>query len=82
MEPFITDDDDGQRWVGVRIPVAVNTRGQWFAWGIYWHNRDQAHEVIMSEADREELGAVDIHYVYARVPIGEHRVFEGEVKGD
>lgn len=64
-------------WTKVRIAVAVNSKGEWVATGASSMTKNNGHADVTRLADQRELGAVDVHYVYALLPLAEHRVFEG-----
>lgn len=80
MTPLIVHGDDEERFVGVRIPVAVNSQGRWFATGRSDWDRDDAFRIVTENADMLDMGSVDVQWVYAQVPLYEHRVFPGDVR--
>jgi len=80
VDKLVTEDEDGQKWVAVRISVAVNSIGEWVAYGVWDYDKSEGFEVIQTKAKEVHIGPHDVHYVYARVPVHEHRVFAGVIE--
>lgn len=66
-------------WTKVRIAVAVNSKGEWVSSGGWSNTKNNSHEDVTLLAAKCNLGPVDVHYVYALVPLQQHRVYGGSL---
>lgn len=77
--PVQTKTINGQTFTTVRIPVAVNERGEWIADGVWDRCRDEAKEEVENAAAECAYGNVVTHFVYALVPVPDGSVVAGEI---
>jgi hypothetical protein len=71
---------DGKPHAKVRIPVAINEKGEWWATSDWKNDRDGAHSDTAVYAAECGSGPVTVHFVYALVPLPGHSVIAGEVE--
>jgi hypothetical protein len=80
MEPQIVEHADGQRFVKVRVAVAVWSNGRWIADGYYNRTAKWARAAVSRHSERG-CGVKKIHYVYALVPVHDEWDETGGVVG-
>ncbi len=73
---------NGRAFTAVRIPVAVNERGEWIADGVWDRCRDEAKNEVENAAAECGYGNVATHFVYALVPMPASIVCDGEIDDD
>ncbi len=78
--PLQFQEIDGQQHVKVRIPVAVNERGEWIADGVWSRAADEAKQEVEYAAAECGYGNVVTHFVYALVPVPKGTVIGGEIE--
>lgn len=59
----------------VRIALAINTEGDWYAWGAYTHDDESALDEVSGQLN----DYTTLHWIEAEVPIPSPMVIEGKV---
>lgn len=70
----------GEQFAKVRIPIAINDKGEWIAAGVCTRRKDDAKHEVEKAAAELGYGNVVTHYVYALVPLPIGLVINGELE--
>lgn len=71
---------DGKRFAKVRVPVAINERGEWWSTTFWKNDRQEALSETSVYAAECGSGPITVHFVYALVPVPGHSVIAGELE--
>lgn len=70
----------GERFVKVRVPIAINERGEWVADGFWSRDHETAKDEVETAAAELGFGNTITHFIYALVPVPRGLVIAGELE--